>query len=50
MYLCQNISALSKFELKEVVFTGANIMKLISNVEVNGQTNEPERETWITKK
>ena len=48
MHLCQNFSGLSEAKLKEVVITGPNIRKLISDANFGGVMNNLEQKTRVS--
>ena len=48
--LCQKFPSLSEAKLKEGIFTGPDIRKLISDTEFDNTMNDLERQAWVSFK
>ncbi|GBP49241.1 hypothetical protein EVAR_96549_1 [Eumeta japonica] len=49
-YLCDKCPSLSEAKLKEGIFDGPDIRKLVKNEDFETKTNFEERETWVSLK
>lgn len=49
-WLCQKFPSLSEAKLKEGIFTGPDIRKLISDTEFDNTMNDLERQAWVSFK